>query len=190
MKNKLKVIYGSSRQGRKGLPIARWIFGVASEHSEFETEFLDLAEIGLPMLDEPNHPRLYQYQHQHTRDWSAKINPADAFIIVTPEYNYGYPAVLKNAIDFLHQEWLYKPVAFVSYGGVAGGTRAVQALRQVISSLKMVSITESVNIPFFAKLIGENQHFNPDEHTVKSANAMVAELARWSVNLKMLRNDG
>src|SRR5205085_12274105 len=129
----LKIIIGSTRAGRKGPSIASWIYKLAKETAAFDTELIDLAEINLPFLDEPNHPRLHQYVHQHTLDWSAKIIPADAFIFVTPEYNYGYSAPLKNAIDFLYREWLYKPVAIVSYGGVSAGTRAVQQLKQVVS---------------------------------------------------------
>src|ERR1700733_4743838 len=130
----LKIIIASTRPGRKGPSIARWVFDSVKADPAFDPELLDLAEINLPFLDEPAHPRLKQYEKQHTWDWSRKIDSADAFIIVTCEYNFGYPAPLKNAIDFLHQEWQYKPVAFVSYGGIAGGTRAVQMLKQVVTA--------------------------------------------------------
>jgi NAD(P)H-dependent FMN reductase len=187
MKHNLKIIIGSTRTARKGPIVAKWIFEVAKQHADFETELIDLAEINLPFLDEPNHPRLQQYTHQHTKDWSAKIAPADAFIFVTPEYNYGYPAALKNAIDFLYKEWNYKPVAFVSYGGVAAGTRSMQALKLVISSLKMVALLEAINLPFFTNYIDANGNFTANESLNKTANAMLDELSRWAENLKAMR---
>ena len=112
----------------------------AREHGGFELEVADLAEVTLPLLDEPNHPRLRQYTREHTHAWSATVDVADAVVLVTSEYNYGYPAALKNAIDYLHHEWRYKPVGFVSYGGVAAGTRAVQQLKQVVTALRMMPV--------------------------------------------------
>jgi NAD(P)H-dependent FMN reductase len=112
---KLKIIIASTRPGRKGPAIASWIFDKAKEHKDFDIELLDLAVINLPMMDEPEHPRFKKYHHEHTKKWSATIDEADAFIFVMPEYNYGYTAPLKNAIDYLSHEWGYKPVGFVSY---------------------------------------------------------------------------
>ncbi len=184
---KLKIIIGSTRPGRKGAAIANWIFDIAKQHREFETELVDLAEINLPFLDEPHHPILQKYEHQHTKDWSSLINGADAFIFVSPEYNYGYSAPLKNAIDYLFKEWQYKPVAFVSYGGVAAGTRAVQAIKQVVTALKMVPVTEAVNIPFFTKYINEDEIFTGDAAMEATANSMMTELLKWAEALKPLR---
>jgi NAD(P)H-dependent FMN reductase len=184
----LKIIIASTRPGRKGPALADWIFDTAKKHTEFSGELLDLAEINLPFLDEPNHPRMQQYEKEHTKKWSATITSADAFIIVTPEYNFGYPAPLKNALDFLYNEWTYKPVGFVSYGGMAGGTRSVQALKQVVTAMKMVPIVESVNIPFFTKHIDEQNKFNADEHIQKSAEEMLKELLKWTETLQQLRN--
>jgi hypothetical protein len=113
----LQIIIASTRPGRVGLPVARWFESRARTHGGLDVEVVDLAEIDLPFVDEPNHPRLRQYTQQHTKDWSAKVDAADAFVFVMPEYNYGFNAPLKNAIDYLHQEWLYKPVGLVSYGG-------------------------------------------------------------------------
>jgi len=124
----------------------------------------------------------------HTKKWSATIASADAFIFVTPEYNYGYPASLKNALDFLYNEWIYKPVAFVSYGGIAGGTRSMQALKQVVTALKMVPVTEAVNVPFFTKYIDEQNKFIADETIQKSAEEMLKELLKWTEALKPMRN--
>jgi NAD(P)H-dependent FMN reductase len=183
----VKVILASTRPGRKGPPIASWIVDRAKKEKEFSVELVDLLEVNLPFLDEPNHPRLRQYQHEHTKKWSTLIDSADAYIFVTPEYNYGYPASLKNAIDFLHNEWGYKPVAFVSYGGIAAGTRSVQMMKQVVTTLKMVPLTESVNIPFFSKFIDENGTFNATEEVEKSADAMMKELVFWGKGLKVMR---
>jgi NAD(P)H-dependent FMN reductase len=183
----VKIIIASTRRGRKGPSVASWVYDVVKKHAAFDTELIDLAVINLPFLDEPHHPRFRKYEQQHTKDWSAKIDPADAFIFVTPEYNYGYPAPLKNALDFLWQEWNYKPVAFVSYGGIAAGTRCVQMLKQVVSALIMVPLHESVNIPFFTKHINEEGKFIPDEVLDKSLEIMLHELETWAEGMKGIR---
>ncbi|MDB5198817.1 MAG: NADPH-dependent reductase [Chitinophagaceae bacterium] len=184
----LKIITASTRPGRKGPALADWIFEAAKKHTEFSVELLDLAIINLPFLDEPEHPRFQKYTKEHTKSWSTKIASADAFIFVTPEYNFGYPAPLKNAIDFLHNEWQYKPVAFVSYGGIAGGTRSMQALKQVITALNMVPVVEAVNVPFFTKYIDEQNKFNADEGINKAAEGMFKELLKWTESLQQMRN--
>jgi NAD(P)H-dependent FMN reductase len=183
----LTVITGSTRPGRAGLPITEWFVERARKRGGFRVEVADLAEIDLPLLDEPNHPRLRKYTKQHTRDWSARIDRADAVVFVTPEYNYGYPAALKNAIDYLHEEWRDKPVGFVSYGGVAAGTRAVQQLKQVVTTLRMVPVVESVNIPFHAQFIDDEGRVNANEAMEQAADAMLGELARLESALRPLR---
>ena len=183
----LTVIIGSTRPGRAGLPIAEWFVERAGKHGGFRVEVADLAEIDLPLLDEPNHPRLRKYTKQHTKDWSARIERADAVVFVTPEYNYGYPAAVKNAIDYLHEEWRDKPVGFVSYGGVAAGTRAVQQLKQVLTTLRMVPVVESVNIPFHAQFIDDEGRVNANETMEQAADAMLGELARIESALRPLR---
>lgn len=184
----LKIIIASTRPGRKGPALANWIFEIAKKHTEFSAELLDLAIINLPFLDEPEHPRFRKYTKEHTKKWSETIDAADAFIFVTPEYNYGYPATLKNALDFLYNEWTYKPVAFISYGGIAGGTRSVQALKQVVTAMKMVPVTEAVNVPFFTKYMDEQNKFNADEAIQKSAEGMLKELLKWTETLQPMRN--
>jgi NAD(P)H-dependent FMN reductase len=173
---KLHVILASTRPGRAGEPIADWFVERAVAHGAFDVELVDLAEVDLPFMDEPNHPRLRRYTHEHTKAWSARVDSADAFVFVTPEYNYGLTAPLKNAIDFLHYEWQYKPVGFVSYGGVAAGTRAVQMLKQVVTTLKMLPLFEAVNIPFHTQLIDEEGALEANEVMVKAAAAMLDEL--------------
>src|SRR5690348_13390945 len=122
----LAIVIASTRPGRVGLPVARWFEDRARRHGRFDVVVEDLAERALPFLDEPRHPRLRQYEYAHTRAWSEAVDAADAFAFVTPEYNHGLNAPLKNAIDFLHHEWTYKPVGIVSYGGVSGGLRCTQ----------------------------------------------------------------
>jgi NAD(P)H-dependent FMN reductase len=173
---KLHVILASTRPGRAGEPIADWFVERAVAHGAFEVELVDLAEVDLPFMDEPNHPRLRRYTHEHTKAWAARVDSADAFVFVTPEYNYGLTAPLKNAIDYLHFEWQHKPVGFVSYGGVAAGTRAVQMLKQVVTTLKMLPLFEAVNIPFHTQLIDEEGALEANEVMVKAAAAMLDEL--------------
>ncbi len=173
---KLHVILASTRPGRAGEPIADWFVERAIAHGAFDVELVDLAEVALPFMDEPNHPRLRRYTHEHTKAWSARVDSADAFVFVTPEYNYGLTAPLKNAIDYLHFEWQHKPVGFVSYGGVAAGTRAVQMLKQVVTTLKMVPLFEAVNIPFHTQFIDEEGALSANETMVKAAAAMLDEL--------------
>jgi NAD(P)H-dependent FMN reductase len=182
----LTIIVGSTRPGRAGQPIAEWFADRARTHAGFDVEVADLAEIGLPLLDEPNHPRLEQYTKQHTKDWSAIVDRADAVVFVTPEYNYGYPAALKNAIDFLHREWRDKPAGFVSYGGVAAGTRAVQQLKQVVTTLRMTPVFDSVNIPFHAQLIKDGK-FEATDLLNQAADTMLDELVRVEAALNQLR---
>ena len=174
---KLLVIIASTRPGRVGLPVAEWFVGRAEADRAFDVEVADLAVIDLPLMDEPNHPRLGRYLHRHTREWSATVAGADAFAFVMPEYNYGFNAPLKNAIDYLHGEWRDKPVGFVSYGGVSAGTRAVQMVKQVVTTLSMHPLNEAVSIPFVAQFLHDNR-FEPNEQLERAADAMLARLAQ------------
>jgi NAD(P)H-dependent FMN reductase len=185
----LQIIIASTRPGRVGLPIAEWVRDAAVKHGGFgDVELVDLAERNLPFMDEPNHPRLRRYEHAHTREWSATIDRADAFVVVTPEYNHGFPAPLKNALDYLHQEWAHKPVGLVSYGGIAAGTRAAQMLKPVLTALKMTPLNEAVQLPFVTRLIDDDGALRPDEPTEAAATAMFDELLRWADALAPLRN--
>lgn len=184
---KLMIIIASTRPGRVGLPVGTWFTNRVRERSGFEIDLVDLAELNLPFMDEPNHPRLRKYTHQHTKDWSARVDAAEAFVFVMPEYNYGFNAPLKNAIDYLLQEWQYKPVGFVTYGGIAGGTRALQLIKPVLSALKLVPVTEAVNIPFVAQYINEEDQFVPNESVERAVPTMLNELTRWANMLKGMR---
>jgi NAD(P)H-dependent FMN reductase len=148
---------------------------------------VDLASLGLPMMDEPNHPRLVQYENDHTKAWSERVRAADAFVLVMPEYNHGFTAPLKNAIDYLVHEWAYKPVGFVSYGGIAAGTRAIQMLKPVLVGLKLTPLLEAVNVPFVKQFIGEDGAFEANDVLEQAAVAMLDELVRVEAALRPLR---
>jgi NAD(P)H-dependent FMN reductase len=184
----LQVFAASTRDARKGVDVWRWFLHQARTHAKFAVEAVDLAEINLPVFDEPRHPRLGQYEHDHTKRWSAIVNRADAFVFVTPEYNYGPSPSLVNALDYLHKEWLYKPVGFVSYGGVSGGTRGVQITKQIVTALKMMPMFEAVAIPFFIQYFkAETGTFDPGEMQATAAVTMLDELLRWANALRSLR---
>jgi len=184
----LQIVIVSTREQRQGPAVARWFRAQAEKHAGFELELVDLAEVNLPLLDEPHHPRLANYTHEHTKRWSAIVSRADAFVFVTPEYNYGSPPSLVNALDYLLREWAYKPVGFVSYGGISGGTRSVQMTKQIVTGLRMMPMVEAVNIPMFTQYIDRHTHeFKPTEVQEKASVAMLDELARWTEALAPLR---
>ena len=182
----LHVVVASVREGRVGLAIAQWFNAAAQAHAGFDVELVDLKTVNLPLFDEPNHPRLQKYVHEHTRAWSAKVAGADAFVFVTPEYNFGTPPALNNALNYLYVEWNYKPAAFVSYGGISGGLRSVQMTKQTLGALKMVPIVEAVTIPFFSQHMKDGV-FSPAPTHGQAATTMLNELARWADALHVLR---
>ncbi|HVV48282.1 MAG TPA: NAD(P)H-dependent oxidoreductase [Polyangia bacterium] len=183
---KLDVIFASTRDGRQGLPIAEWVTARARAHGAFEPELVDLRAVGLPLFDEPRHPRFRQYEHAHTKAWSAIVDAADAFVFVTPEYNYGMPPALLNAVDYLFHEWACKPAAIVSYGGISGGTRSAQMSKAILTSVKVMPLPEGISIPFFMTMISEGR-FTPGEAQEKAAEPMLNELARWAAALGPMR---
>ncbi len=187
-KPKLMIVIASTRPGRVGGVVADWFERRAREEGDFDLEVVDLAALNLPFMDEPKHPRFRQYIHEHTRAWSRMVEAADAFVFVMPEYNYGFNAPIKNAIDYLHHEWQYKPVGFVSYGGISAGTRAVQMLKQVVTTLKMYPVVEAVQIPFVQQLIKDGR-FEPNEILEQAADAMLAELYKLTEALTPLRQE-
>ena len=186
MNTNLLVIIASTRPGRLGLSIANWVISEIENYGGFEVDVADLALMDLPMLDEPNHPYHRKYTKAHTIAWSRRVDAADAILIVTPEYNYGMPGSLKNAMDFLFHEWNYKPVAFISYGGMSGGMRSVQMAKQVVTTLKMVPLSEAVNIHMVPKYIHDGQ-FVPDETHEAGLKKVLGELGRWATALRAMR---
>lgn len=184
---KLQVIICSTRPGRVGPSVARWFHEFARAHGQFDVELVDLADFKLPLYDEPVHPRMQQYAHDHTKRWSASVSRADAYVFVTPEYNYSAPPSLLNALDFVYKEWNEKPCGFVGYGGVSGGLRAVQSVKPQVTTLKMMPMVEGVAIPMVAKHIRENGEFASNELIDASATTLLDELLRWATALKTLR---
>ena len=185
---KLKVIVASTRPGRIGLPIGEWFTQQAEQLPEFSVELLDLGKINLPFYDEPNHPKMQQYVHQHTKDWSAKIADGDAFIFIVPEYNFSMPATIKNAIDYLYYEWANKPSLIVNYGYISSGTRSAQMLKQVLTSVNIMPLAESVNIPLMSYL-DESQQFHADERLNDNAKESLQRLLLWTKHLAALRQE-
>jgi len=169
--------------------VAQWFIQRARDHAGFEIDVVDLSEFRLPLLDEPNHPRLRQYTRPHTLEWSQRVEGADAFVFITPEYNHGYPASLKNALDYLHHEWRHKPVGFVSYGGVAAGTRSVEQLQQVVTALRMTPAIEQVNLPFYQQFLDEDGTVQANQVMEQATDAMLDQLLRLEAVLRPLRDE-
>lgn len=183
---RLAIIVASTRPGRQGIALAEWFKGAAEKHGGFEIDFVDMADVNLPFLDEPNHPRLKRYEHDHTRAWSERIEAADAFVFVTPEYDYSMSPVLLNALQFLSSEWHYKPAGILSYGGVSAGLRAAQMTKSALTALKIFPIAEAVSVPFFTQFI-EDGVVQPNEMMTDSAAVVLNELAKVEAALRLLR---
>lgn len=185
----LLVVVASTRPGRAGLPVAEWFVEEAKRSGTFSVRMADLMEVDLPLLDEPQHPVLGQYTKDHTRLWSQMVDRADAFVFVMPEYNFSMTAPLKNALDYLAREWHYKPVGLVSYGGVSGGLRAAQAVKQVVTTLKMMPIPEAIAVAMVRQYIGDDGRFAGTPEMAEAARTMLAELRRWADALEPLRRN-
>jgi len=191
MKMKIKIIIGSTRDGRFGDKPAKWIFDLASKRNEIQTEVLDLRDYEMPFYNKPISPASVvdgDYKNDVVNLWARKINEADAFIIVSPEYNHGTSGVLKNALDSVYKEWNNKPVAFVSYGSM-GGARSVEHLRNNTVELQMASVRNAIHILSPWNLVNEDGTLKPsvlDEHE-KNAEAMLDQLISWSLAFKSLR---
>jgi NAD(P)H-dependent FMN reductase len=184
---RLNVIIASTRPGRVGDQVGAWFAGVARNSSEFDVHVVDLAEIGLPMLDEPvSAADAIEYQHEHTRRWSAITAAADAFVVVIPEYNRGYPASIKNALDYLYLEWHHKPVAFVSYGMTSGGLRAAAQLTEVVTGLGMLPVSHGVVVRL-RETVGADGLFVPTTNLANAATDTLAELWRVAGALTTIR---
>ena len=184
--NTVMIVVGSVRPGRVGLPIAEWVRSRVEATSDLTVDFVDLAELALPFMDEPNHPILQQYTKQHTIDWAARVAAADAFIFVTPEYNHSFSPALKNAIDFLNKEWWRKPYGVVSYGGISGGTRGISALEPVLVQLGMLRASAEVELPFVATQVDDGV-FTANERQQAILDKQLVELAGMAEALKPLR---
>ena len=187
MKPVLHIIICSTSPSRVGPAIAQWTQQAALSNDQFDAQVVDLESFNLPVFDEPEHPRLQKYQHAHTKAWSASVQAADAFVFVLPEYNFGPPSALLNAMNYLVREWQYKPAAFVSYGGMSGGLRAVQVTKQLLTTLKIMPMLEAVAIPNVGQHLDAQKTFVPNDLHTSSATAMFDELYRWTQAMKPLR---
>jgi NAD(P)H-dependent FMN reductase len=183
---KVLVIIGSTRPTRIGGAIGEWITEQARQAGGWDVTVADLRAMDLPLMNEPKHPRLGEYEHSHTKQWSALVAQQDAFIIVMSEYNHSYTAPVKNALDYLSREWQEKPVGLVSYGGVSAGLRAATALKPVLTALRMVPITDAVSIPSASQHVQDGV-FVPSDSATSSAATMLKELHRWAMALQPLR---
>lgn len=183
---RLGVVLVSVREGRAGEPVGQWFLERAKDHGGFEVELVDLKAVDLPILREANHPRLQKYTEPKTQAWSKTIAALDAFVFVTPEYNFSMPPSLVNALDHLYHEWSYKPAGFVSYGGVSGGLRSVQHAKSMMTTFKLVPMVEAVSIQYVAKALVDGRFPGGDYHD-KQAVAMLDEMLRWTNALTPLR---
>jgi NAD(P)H-dependent FMN reductase len=182
---KIAIIIGSTRPGRNGEAVAKWVYEIAKKRRDAEFELVDIKDFELPLLDEPVPPSMGQYSRPHTKRWAAKINSFDGFVFVTPEYNHGISGALKNAIDFLFAEWNNKAAGFVSYGSV-GGARAVEQLRLVLAEVQIAAVRNQVLFSLFTDF--ENfTVFKPDPRHEKSANEVFDQVVAWSSALRSLR---
>jgi NAD(P)H-dependent FMN reductase len=183
----LHTLICSTRPGRVGPAIAEWAHAAATAHGGFDAKLVDLATFKLPVFDEPEHPRLGRYAHEHTKAWSQSVNAADAFVFVLPEYNFAPPGALVNALNYLVREWHYKPVGFVSYGGVSGGMRSVQVTKSLISTYKMVPMVEAVALTNVGAQLQAEGQLAANPANGAAATAMLDEMLRWTNALQTLR---
>ncbi|MDF5754388.1 NAD(P)H-dependent oxidoreductase [Spongiactinospora sp. TRM90649] len=180
---KVGIILGSTRPGRNGEVVAQWVRDLAAKRGDADYKLVDLADYGLGNLDEPQHPAMGNYRHEHTKRWSATIAPLDAFVFVTPEYNNSYPGALKNALDFLHAEWANKAAGFVGYG-VDGAPRAISHLRHVLGLLSVATVSGQVGLSLGTDFAGG---FSPAPSQEDRLNTLLDQLLSWGTALRPLR---
>lgn len=175
---------GSTRPGRRGEAVARWVLDLAAKRGDAAFELVDIKDFNLPLLDEPTPPSRQQYTHEHTKAWAAKVASFDGFVFVTPEYNHSTSGALKNALDFVYREWNHKAAGFVGYGS-AGGVRAVEHLRLIMGELMVADVRGQVALSLFTDW--DASGFKPGAHHEKSVAAMLDQVVAWSNALKPLR---
>lgn len=182
---KVAIIIGSTRPNRKGEDVARWVHDTIKQRKDAEFELVDIKEFNLPLLDEPQPPSMGNYTQPHTKAWAVKIASFDAFIFITPEYNHGTSAALKNSVDFLYKEWHNKSCGFVSYGS-SGGTRAVEQLRLVMGEIQIADVRAQVTLSLQHDF--ENfSVFKPGAYQAKAVHAMVDQVLAWGEALWQMR---
>ncbi|PSL37944.1 NAD(P)H-dependent FMN reductase [Labedella gwakjiensis] len=185
----LLVVIATTRPIAAGRAVGAWVADRAGADDRFALDVVDLRDLALPFLDEPHHPKLRAYEHDHTHAWSSRVASADAFVFVTPEYNHSFTAPLKNALDYLNAEWAHKPVGLVSYGGLSGGSRAVTALEPVLSNLALLTVQANVEIAWVAEHIADDVFHATDRHD-RALEAQLDAIARYLPVSAGLRSGG
>jgi NAD(P)H-dependent FMN reductase len=175
------IILASTREARNGAKVAQWVKHVADKQDGVHFKLIDLAEIDLPLFDEAHSPMMGKYEKPHTKAWAKIVDGLDGFIVVTPEYNHGYPASLKNALDFLYAEWSGKPIGFVGYG-FAGGTRAIEQLFPVVIQLGMQPVGAQVNLHIFSQM-DEDGNFLPTERDEEGVANLVSSVKKSAAHI-------
>jgi NAD(P)H-dependent FMN reductase len=182
---RIAIILGSTRPGRNGEAVARWVLDIAKQRSDAEYELVDIADYNLPHLDEAMPPSMGRYEQPHTKAWAEKIGSFDGFVFVTPEYNHSTSGALKNAIDFLYSEWNNKAAGFVSYGSV-GGTRAVEHLRLVMGELQVADVRAQVALSLYTDFKNFAE-FSPAPLHTEAVGRVLDQVVSWSGALATVR---
>lgn len=183
---KIAIIIGSTRPCRKGEAVGKWVYDIARKRNDAEFELVDVTDFNLILLDKLTPAMSGQDNHDHTREWSAKIASFDGYVFVTSEYNQGTCDALKNAIDFPYQEWTNKAAGFVAYGGPRGA-RAVENLRLVMAELQVATVGAQVVLSLFTDF-EDFTVFKPAEMQEKNVNDMLDLVIAWSGALRPLRD--
>lgn len=184
---KIGVVLGSTRPGRRGEAVARWVLENALARATADYHLVDLADVPLPDLDEPMPATSGVYQHEHTRAWAARVAQFDGYVFVTPEYNHSIPGVLKNALDFVYPEWNNKAAGIVSYGGGdPGGARAAQQLRLILGELQIADVSEQLALSFRTSF-RDSSTFTPESWQKHTLNKMLDQVEAWSRAFARLR---
>lgn len=185
---KVAIITGSTRPGRNNAAVARWVYSLSKAREDADFELVDIADYNLPLLDEPIPPILGQCSSEHTKAWAKKIASFDAYVFVTPEYNYSISGALKNAIDYLYREWNNKTAGFVSYGGHAHVAPVVEQLRLIMAEVMVVTVRAQVMLSRITDF--ENfTAFTPDPNHEQDVHAMLDKLIAWGSTLKTIREN-
>jgi NAD(P)H-dependent FMN reductase len=182
---RVAIILGSTRPGRNGEAVAKWVHGIAAKRTDAQYELVDIKAFDLPLLDEPAPPSTGKYSQPHTKRWAEKIASFDAFVFVTPEYNHGTSGALKNAIDYLFREWNNKAAGFVGYGSM-GGARAIESLRLVMGELMVADVRNQVMLSLFTDFEKFSQ-FKPAAMHEQEVNAMLDQVVSWGTALQGVR---
>lgn len=182
---KIQIIIGTTRPTRVSPQIAQWVLEQANARGDAEYEIVDIADFDLPMYDEPKPPKFHDYQNDHTKRWADKIAQADGYLFVTAEYNHGIPASLKNALDYVYEEWTNKAAGIVSYGSV-GGVRAAEQLRLVLGELQIADVQLNLAVNLHTDF--ENWSvFKPSDGLAEALKNLIDQTVAWSTALAPLR---